>query len=391
MTDELTSTGLTIDDALTRRARTAGLLRAAISSKLDLSEDQPWGQLLGINNENEQSFAELLQEIYSGIDPDQATGQTLDAVCSITGTYRRAATAGTVTLTLTFSAAATVPAGSQVSDGTQTWTIDADVVATGAGTEDGTATCDDTGSIEAPIGTLTTIVTPVANWTSVTNAAAAAAGLDRETDTELRLRREVELATGGSTSVDAIQAAVSPIEGVLEAVVYENESWRAVAPMPPHSVEVVFWTEKTGADLTALEVLLAAEIFEEKAGGIQAYGTTETTHTDTQGNDHQIGTTLATENVLELEYTLVVDGDFQSSAVFTAQVASELGAILSIGGDVYVSKLIDLGFNVTGVVNISQVRLRVKPSVVWLTTDITIGSRQIATIAAGDITTPGVP
>ncbi len=382
MTDTLDSTGLSLDTLAERTAATEGRLRAAISSVLDLGPDQPMGQLLRINAELEQEFAELVQEVYSGLDPDQATGQTLDAICSITGTYRRPATRGTVSLTLTFTAAATVSAGSLVSvtgDPDNVWEIDEDVVAAGAGVETGSATCTTAGNVPATAGTITTIVTPVANWAAVTNVAAVSAGLDLETDTELRLRREVEVTTGGSTSVDAVHAAVSPITGVLEAIVYENATWRAVAPMPPHSIEVVFWSTYTGAALTTLEALIAEEVFEEKAGGVQAYGTTEVTHTDSQGNDHQIGMTLAAEQVLQVEYTLTTDGDYPGNATFRTTVAEAFG--LGISDDVYAAKMIDIGFNVPGVVNISSLRLRWSGGA-WGTADLPVNGRQIATLGS---------
>lgn len=388
MADALTSTGLSIDDTLTRLDALHAELRVAISSVLDLSADQPWGIISAIVNEHIQQLAELLQEIYSGLDPDQATGQTLDAICSITGTYRRAATYGTTALTLTFTGAGTAPAGALVAvagDPDNQWELDTAVTALGAGTESGSATATTAGALEAPAGTITTIVTPAANWSAVTNATDASAGLERETDTELRLRRETELATGGSTSVDAVQAAVSPIEGVLEAKCLENDAWYAVAPMPPKSIEVVFWSTYTGAALTALEVTLAQEIFEEKAGGIQAYGSTVVVHTDTQGNDHNIGMTLAAEQTLELRYTLVTDSDYPGDADFSAAVAAAVSALLGIGDDVYYAKMIDIGFNVTGVVNITALTMQLAADG-WSTADRTVTDRQIATLTAGNVT-----
>jgi len=43
-----------------------------------------------------EQLAELVQEVHASHDPDQATGRSLDAVSSITGTYRDDATFSTV-------------------------------------------------------------------------------------------------------------------------------------------------------------------------------------------------------------------------------------------------------------------------------------------------------
>lgn len=387
MTDTLDSTGLHIDDLLTRLDALSAKLRVAISSTLDLSAEQPWGQLTQIVNEHHQQLAELLQEVYAGIDPDQASGATLDGVCSITGTHRRAATYGTVSLYLDFSAAGTVPAGSIVAvagDPDNQWAIDEDVVASHSGSFAGAATSLVLGDMPAVAHTITVIVTPVASWIAVVNNDDASAGLEVETDTELRLRRELELVTGGSTSVDAIQAAVSPIVGVLEVACVENSSWRAVAPMPPKSIEVIFWSTCTGGALTDLEALIATEVFEEKAGGIQAYGTTEITHTDNQGNDHQIGMTLATERILEMRYTLTTDDDYPGDVTFSAEVAAAASALTSIGETVRYNKMIDIGFNVAGVVDITALDIRFSGDS-WGVVNLPVGQREKATCVAADV------
>ena len=387
MVDQLASTGLTIDDYLTRLNSTSAELRVAISAVLDLSEDQPWGQLTRILVEHHQQLAELLQEIYSGLDPDQATGQTLDAVCSITGTYRQAATQGTVELLLGFTAGPTViPAGSLVSVNgapNNQWATDVAVnyVGPGAGWDPVDATAVTSGAVPALINTIQVIDTPIPNWSGVDNPAAAVTGQDRETDTELRLRRETEIATGGSTSVDAVAAAVSPLAGIDKAIVYENDDWKPAAPMPPHSIEVVYWG-------TPVAATLAETIFREKAGGVRPYGTAYTAHTDTQGNVHQIGSTLASEQVLIVRYSLTTDADYPGNADFSTAVAAAANADddqLGIGQDVIWARYFDYGFNVAGVVDVTALHVNLAGAG-WVAVNVAVGARAIATLIAGNVT-----
>jgi hypothetical protein len=82
---------------------------------------------------------------------------------------------GLVVANLVFSAAATVPVGSQISDGTHVWTLLQAVVAGGAGTLQGLFQSVLVNGTAAAT-TLTTIVTPVTNWSSVTNPTASVSG-----------------------------------------------------------------------------------------------------------------------------------------------------------------------------------------------------------------------
>lgn len=382
MTDQLTSTGLEIDDLETRRSAVVAELRATISSILDATADQPIAQATDINLERIQALAELLQLIYSSFDPEQASGRGLDAVSSISGTYREPATNGTVTLTVDLNAATTLPAGSIAAvsgDPDNQWETTADVTSVGAGNYPVAAQCTETGPIQALNGTITVIVTPVAGWNSVTNLADAVPGENVETDAALRIRREIGVTIGGSTSVDAVRAGVNEVDGILEVYVYENYLPLAVAPMPPKSIEVVYWDGGAAAASTAD---IAEVIFEEKPAGIQPYGASYVAHTDSQGISHQIGMTLADEQVMEIEVTAVTDSDYVAGSIETA-VATNY--VPGIGDDVYRAEVIAVCMDVTGVTNVTQVRMCLFGGVL-ANADYSIGTREIATIDSANVT-----
>jgi uncharacterized phage protein gp47/JayE len=212
MTDQLTATGLELDDLLTRQARIFSELRANISTVLDLTTDDSLGQIVNILLESEQAMAELIQAAYNSWDPDSASGHSLTSMSMVTGTQRNPATQGTVVLKCNLDGATLLPAGSQAragNDPDNTWETLADFTSPAgpAANYNIDAQCITAGEIEAPAGTITTIVTPVVGWNSVTNDADADTGDEQETDSELRLRREIEVTAGGSSSVDNIRAA----------------------------------------------------------------------------------------------------------------------------------------------------------------------------------------
>jgi uncharacterized phage protein gp47/JayE len=394
MTDQLTATGLELDDFETVRALIVTQLRSTISAILDVSPDQPVGQLTDIFTEHRQQHSELLQEIYSAMDPEQATGQSLDAICSMTGTYRNPATAGTVALTLNLNAATTVPAGSIAAvtgDPDNQWILDAAVTSVGAGNYPGAATASNTGVIPAVAGTITTIVTPVVGWNSVTNAADATEGEERESDTDLRLRREQELQQGGSTSLGAVVAAVSAIEEVIQVVGYENVRSYVQDGMPPKSIEIVYWAGATTPTPAATVAEIAETIQSEKAGGIEAYGTdtdgdTPPTQYETVTDDYGtylISFTRAEDLRVVLTYVLTTNSDYPGNATFRAYVSSWCDDNLGIGDDVYYTKMIDVGYNVAGIDNLTlTLNFFGDPPG---TADLTVGGRQIATVDSGDV------
>jgi uncharacterized phage protein gp47/JayE len=83
---------------------------------VDVSPEGPTGQLLGLPSAGLGDVWQALQEIYTSMDPEQATGAALDRLCAYTGVSRIAAAASVVNALLYTDAAnsgVTIPAGSQ--------------------------------------------------------------------------------------------------------------------------------------------------------------------------------------------------------------------------------------------------------------------------------------
>ena len=402
MADYLDDTGLHVDALEDRLAATKALLRAAISANLDLTPEQPTGQLVEILGENHQEILELIRAVYTAWDPDSSTGHSLTALALLTGTQRQSATKGTVTLRCNLNGATTLTGGVSTAavsgDTTNRWVLLTSFTSPAgpAANYDLAFEAENAGAIQALAGTITVIATPTAGWNSVTNLADATEGQGEEGDPSLRLRREQELATGGSTTVDAIEAALSALEGMLEVVVYENDLDVAVSGIPPHAFEAV--VHGTGAAVPT-DADIAESIFEEKAGGIRAYGTTVQAHTDSQGNDHQIGFTRATELRIIVEVTIpaanrgpdyvgdaaVADAIEDWANGYTDADGNDIAGFFTVGLDVYRSEVSAVVVQLAGVENVSLVRLAIHPAGV-AAVDLTVARDQIATIDSADVT-----
>jgi uncharacterized phage protein gp47/JayE len=384
--DQLTSTGLTIDDLETRLNTVIAELRANIHTNIELTAEDPMGQLMRTAIEKLQALAELLQALYSAWDPNGATDQSLTALALITGTERRAATYGSVTLNVTLNAGVTLPAGSIAGVGTsETNRWSTNVAVTNSGGAPAVlpvaASCITAGAVNAALNTIQTIVTAVAGWTAVDNPADAVPGLPAETDGELRLRRAIEVALGGSTSVDAIQSELSAMDDIISVTVYENDLSVWAGGLPANSFEAIIWDDGAAVGAEVAEV-----IFESKPAGIRAYGTTTVAHVDDQGNSHDIGYTLADDQQLDLEYTITQGPDWPGVADFRTYINAQSDSLLGVGDDVIYERMKALAFDNDGWVDdVTLFRMQLDGAG-WVVVNIVVAPDEIAVADTGTIT-----
>lgn len=346
----------------------------------DTSAESPEGQLNAVMVEALAELWEQLGVIYRARDPNGATFAALDAATALTGTNRRPATKGTVPLRLSVAAGKTVPSGSVVSmlgDTTNRWvTTTAAVNGTG-----GTLPIDVIGEAQtagvfaANAGTLTVIATPVAGWLSVTNTADAEPGKAAETDPELRARRELELAQGGTSPADAVRAALLAVPGVTQAVVIENDSDATVDGVPPHSLESIV--------LGGTNAAVALALWKAKAGGISTHGSTTVSVLDAQGDPRSVKFTRPTDKAVWVQARIRVTSAYIGETAFKNALLT-LNSVLLAGATVQISDLIVLARALRGVANVS-IRLGTS-SGYFADSDVPVGQRQRGQLAFARIT-----
>lgn len=434
----LDSTGLRIPDIDNVIDDINEAMWATFSTTLDLSPVTPLGEFIQIFAERYVVICELIQAVYSSQDPDAATGDALDALAKLTGTLRAAPTESTVNLTLTGTPATLVTEGSRAANdaGTEFATDDDATIAavtawtaltiytdgqirtnasrvyivitpgtsassggpttTAADITDGTvhwkylgdgtglitvdATATETGPLSAVAGTITTIVTPVAGWSSVVNQLDADLGTDLETDEDLRARREDEIANAGVSPLDAIRAALLEIDDVTSVTVFQNITDTTNGDgMPPHSVEALVLG---GEDQDIFDTLHASV-----AAGIQTHGTESGTVIDSSGTSQAYEFSRPTETEIYIDVVLTydaqfypLDGDDQVKAAIVAW-----GDALPIGRNVAGSAVSAQCFQVAGVLEVTLVELGDSPSP-GSTATVAIGSRELALFDTSRIT-----
>jgi len=247
----------------------------------------------------------------------------------------------------------------------------------------------DAGPISAPLGTIYTIVTPVAVLDSVTNEVTPVLGRNLETDTELRLRRSNSLRLAGSSTPDAIRAAVSNVLGVSSVFLVENQTSAVDSGgRPPKSFETIV---EGGADSD-----IAQTIFDNKPAGIATYGTAPGvpfTALDSEGNsvDIYFSRPGTIDIELEIDYSLYTE-ETPPVGLETAiaEAALAYGNNLQIGTDVIPQRFYGAIYSSAAGIGEIEVRARIAPNP-FSTDTIPIAGSDRANFNIGSITVTLVP
>jgi uncharacterized phage protein gp47/JayE len=360
MPDTLDANGLTIQSLTEILDNHISNAKDIYGSDINVDPASPDGQALNILSQKDIDIRELLQLIYSSMDPDQATGIILDQRATINGITRSGATYTKTPVDITVDRAvslvgldgssdsATIPSGVfTIKDdaGTQ-WVLLVSVALT-AGTTSLSFRAVDIGAVLATVNTITTPVTVIAGVTAINNSSGVEVqGVDEETDTALRIRRKKSLALSSSGYLDSIQAAILALDGVTACVVDENVSDVTDSNgIPPHSIWAIV---EGGADAD-----IAAAIYAKKSAGSGMYGATSVVVTRPNGRTITINFDRPTDEDLYIKFSLEVTGggtvDLDNlKALIVENVLYGVGAS-AIGSDItYYVRGLNSAYQVTG-------------------------------------------
>lgn len=234
------------------------------------------------------------------------------------------------------------------------------------------------GPESAEVNTLVNILTPLLGWDSVTNILAASAGSFRETDEGLRERFRNTKFERASNILEALYSALINVDGVEEVKIYENDTDATdINGVPPHS----FLSLVVGG--TSLEI--AETIWQNKPLGIQAYGNTEVTITDSQGFGHDIGFSRPDPVSIYISMTLTTDSNFPATGVedIKSALISYFEQNVKVGDDVVYSRLYTPINSVAGH-QVDSLTIGTSPAPVG-TSNITIAFDEIASLSSTNI------
>lgn len=273
--------------------------------------------------------AETVAAVHDSKDPEVATGFALDVLCQMVGVKRHLAKPSTVELELSGDPGVVVPTKRQVQDvNRKRWTTVEEVTIGDDGTVRVMAVANETGPIHAEANTITIMHTPVAGWLAVTNPAAATPGRDRETDEQLRTRRQLSLMLRRGSSRSGIRGRLLALDFIRSAEVFDNPLPipRTVAGVDaaPNSVVAYVVSQGEGGTLTKISERrqVAETLFNSVAAGVT-----------TSGNDDQMVVTArdGTKTLVKWSYAeeVLIDVDIE---VQGAPIEEIEGAITDLVG-----------------------------------------------------------
>jgi len=249
--------GLLIDEFSTIYNSLADKFKLIYGQDINLEQNSPDGQLLGIITNEIYDLQTLILHIYNSFDPDLAQGVELNKLLKLIAQTRRASTKSIVDITIVANANVTLPADYTIIDeNKQEWIINAETTLI-SGTNIVSFNAVNFGAIEASANTINDVVTVFPEITSVNNALPAEVGRDEESDVLLRIRRNNLLSVNSTSTIAGIYSKLFLLDTVTDAVIYENatDTYDALKDLNAHTL----WCIVDGGSIDEITKIIATD------------------------------------------------------------------------------------------------------------------------------------
>ena len=329
----VTSTGFTpkrladIVDSLTARLQSVQDPVTGETLQFDPTDSSVLANIVGIVAEEIAAVWSAAQLAYLQFDPRYNTGAGQSGTVQLNGIIRDPGHATVLSLALTGTDGAIIPAGSLVTTPDRLATFaTTESVTIASGTATVTAACTEPGPVVVAGSTTMLIATPTAGWATATCSSTPIAGAAPETDEALRLRQQSATSTTAYRHIEAIYAAIMAVPGVTYCRVYQN----ATLDNPD--------TRSIGAKSIAAVVLggvdedIANALFLRTPVGIGYTGTTVITITDAFGTEYDIGFMRPTPVAIDIVVAVAKVDDSFPAATYADDIKAAIIAYAAGGG-----------------------------------------------------------
>jgi len=278
MTPVINQNGIAISDFTEIFDELVSNYQTIYGSDIDLSQNTPDGQIVGIDAKIISDFSEFAVSLYNTFDPDYAIGLGLDKILKLNGLKRQQSTKSSVDITLVCSKTVELEADYTIVDALgQKWVIDeAKTVLTG--THLITFYSQDFGKYEALPETITEFDSIVLGVKSVTNLTSAIAGIDEDTDEQVRIKRNLILQRNSSSTIGGLIGKL--YDFCTSVKIYENRTnaTDSVLALDGNSI----WVVCEGGEIDDIAKTIAIET---TACGLKGSVVTTYTETFTRSNN----------------------------------------------------------------------------------------------------------
>lgn len=247
-------------------------LKNIYGQDINLDQDSPDGQQLGIQANIISDFQDLALYIYNSMDPDLADGANFDKLLKLLARTRLPSSRSTVDIEMVLNKTVSIPASYTIKDlNNQNWIIGT-AQTLDAGTHLVSFYSEDWGNITAEPNTINEQVTILTEVVSINNPENAISGRDEESIVQVRERRNKILEINASSTIGSIIGKILDLNGVIDAVPYENMTkiYDPVRDIQPNS----YWIVVKGGDISQISEIIA----KDKTGGTGLKGKVETVY-----------------------------------------------------------------------------------------------------------------
>lgn len=337
MSDILDETGLTLKTLNEIVADLEAGLKAIYGNDINVASDTPDGQAIHLFAQAAADLREVVRDIYTSMDPDQAQGRVLDQRVAINGLERKGGTYTVTPVNITVDRAVSLVGldGTESRAGVYTVKDDAGTqfflessAALSAGTHSLSFRAESLGAVLVSLGSITTAVTALAGVTAISNTSGVTTqGVDEESDAALRLRRQKSIANVASSYLDSIEGNLLDVAGVSKALVYENYTDTTDSDgIPPHSIWAIV-AGGTDADIGAV-------LYAKKTAGAGFLGDVSVNVPRTNGRTYPVKFDRAIDEDLYVKFSISLVGGMIDTDALAISIVENV--------------LFDLGENATG-------------------------------------------
>lgn len=238
--DFRTQNGIIVPDTTEILSDTQQDFQTVFGQDLSLEEATPQGRLIEQISLSKKFIIGLCALQANQINPQYATGESLDSIGSLFNVKRKSATATTVWVIVVVSKSTTLPKGIDISDKNgNTFYLINETEIPSSGTYLLQFECSETGEIIVNAGDINTPSKAMValGVESATNNASGITGNASESDVDYSKRIEQERFTGKSLIGD-IKSAIDELDSVVSSAIYNNGESTAMPAYTGSSVNV---------------------------------------------------------------------------------------------------------------------------------------------------------
>lgn len=242
------ATGLHTQDLNALVTQLVDGLKLIYGSDINVQSNTPDGQMVNLYAQAQADILDCIASVFNSFSPTNAVGSVLDSRCAINGVIRQGATYTRTNVTVTTDRVLVLQGIDlnpnnpfTVSDTTGTLFYLEATTTTGTGANVLTFRAANAGNIQTLPNTLNVIVTITLGVLTVNNPTSPITiGVNEETDSELRIRRELSVALPSEGYLPGLLAAIDNVTNVIDAKVYENNTGTTDSNgIPGHSIWAV--------------------------------------------------------------------------------------------------------------------------------------------------------